>query len=75
VKIFSQNSLIPIQVLNGFFIFYDATWDGLKMFQKLTVHNLKPWILINILGMEVIKREFWKLSGQISLTFQSDPVL
>jgi hypothetical protein len=27
VKIFSQNSLIPIQILNGFFIFYCATWD------------------------------------------------
>jgi hypothetical protein len=26
VKIFSQNSLIPIQILNGFFIFYCATW-------------------------------------------------
>jgi hypothetical protein len=26
VKIFSQNSLIPIQILNGFLIFYCATW-------------------------------------------------
>jgi hypothetical protein len=26
VKIFSQNSLIPIQILNGFFVFYCATW-------------------------------------------------
>jgi hypothetical protein len=29
VKIFSQNSLISIQILNGFFIFYCATWGGL----------------------------------------------
>jgi hypothetical protein len=26
VKNFSQNSLIPIQILNGIFIFYCATW-------------------------------------------------
>jgi hypothetical protein len=26
-KIFSQNSLIPIQIFNGFLIFYNATWD------------------------------------------------
>jgi hypothetical protein len=31
VKIFSQNSLIPIQILNGFFIFYCATWESLSM--------------------------------------------
>jgi hypothetical protein len=30
VKIFSQNSLIPIQILNGFFIFYCATWEGMS---------------------------------------------
>jgi hypothetical protein len=28
VKNFSQNSLIPIQILNGFFIFYCATWEA-----------------------------------------------
>jgi hypothetical protein len=27
VKIFSQNSLFPIQIVNGFFIFYSVTWD------------------------------------------------
>jgi hypothetical protein len=26
-KIFSQNSIIPIQIFNGFLIFYNATWD------------------------------------------------
>jgi hypothetical protein len=30
VKIFSQNSLIPIQIFNGFFIFYCATWAGIE---------------------------------------------
>jgi hypothetical protein len=30
VKNFSQNSLIPIQILNGFFIFYCATWAPLS---------------------------------------------
>jgi hypothetical protein len=34
VKIFSQNSLIPIQILNGFFIFYCATWAELKIQSK-----------------------------------------
>jgi hypothetical protein len=31
VKIFSQNSLIPIQILIGFFIFYCATWEEKKI--------------------------------------------
>jgi hypothetical protein len=30
VKIFSQNSLIPIQILNGFLIFYCATWVSFR---------------------------------------------
>jgi hypothetical protein len=32
VKIFNQNSLIPIQILNGFFIFYCATWGIYSFF-------------------------------------------
>jgi hypothetical protein len=34
VKIFSQNSLIPIQILNGFLIFYCATWGSFLFLNK-----------------------------------------
>jgi hypothetical protein len=48
MKIFSQNSLIPIQILNGFFIFYCATWVvrlsfifGTSLFSIKNLENLK----------------------------------
>jgi hypothetical protein len=34
VKIFSQNSLIPIQILYGFLIFYCATWEKQAIIKK-----------------------------------------
>jgi hypothetical protein len=29
VKIFGQNTIIPIQIVNGFFNFYNVTWEFL----------------------------------------------
>jgi hypothetical protein len=34
-KTFCQNSLIPIQIFNGFFIIYCATWDRQKYLETL----------------------------------------
>jgi hypothetical protein len=37
VKIFSQNSLFPIQIINGFFIFYSVAWvtSGAIFYKKI----------------------------------------
>jgi hypothetical protein len=52
VKIFSQNSLIPIQIVNGFFVFYNVTWGIIFC-----------WKVDTVKGMEKSTRES---SGHIS---------
>jgi hypothetical protein len=43
VKIFSQNSLNPIQILNGFFIFYCATWVIIDIDANELKKYLEKW--------------------------------
>ncbi len=42
MKIFTQNSLFSIQIINRFFIFYSAAWEGIENFIEIRQRTAKP---------------------------------
>ncbi len=62
VKIFSQNSLIPIQTLNGFFIFYCATWAR------------KIWFPFSKIRKKILSLDVWFSFSRIKKNFLSREV-
>ncbi len=65
VKIFSQNSLIPIQILNGFFIFYCATW----VMQKPNRNSTTALALCGGYYLQITKLKAFEISSVCLFTF------